>query len=98
MPDLPTGTGLDVMRMTSAAIMPFVSYALISDKVSAADLRQLAKYQITRLLDCIPGIAKVGVLGGQTPQVQVYVNPQKLRVYGLTMKDVDTAISETNTL
>ncbi|HEV2163162.1 MAG TPA: efflux RND transporter permease subunit [Stellaceae bacterium] len=98
LPDLPTGTGFDVLQMAPTAIMPFVSYALISDKVSAADLRQLAKYQITPLLDSIPGIAKVGVLGGQTPEVQVYVNPQKLRVYGLTMKDVDTAISETNTL
>lgn len=98
LPDLPAGTGFDVLQMAPTAIMPFVSYALISDKVSAADLRQLAIYQITPLLDGIPGIARVGVLGGETPEVQVYVNPQKLRVYGLTMKDVDTALSESNTL
>src|SRR5579875_3216169 len=86
LPDLPTGTGFEVLQMAPTAIMPFVSYALISDKVSPADLRQLATYQITPLLDGISGIARVGVLGGETPEVQVYVNPQKLRVYGLTIR------------
>src|SRR6185312_14077673 len=80
------------------AVMPFVSYALTSDKVSSAELRQLAKYQIAPLLTGISGVRKVGVLGGDTPEVQVYVSPQKLMAYGLTMKDVASAISDTNTL
>ena len=98
LPDLPAGTGFDVLQMAPTAIMPFVSYALISDKVPSSELRKLARFQITPLLDGIPGIARVGVLGGETPEVQVYVNPQKLRTYGLTMKDIETAINETNTL
>ncbi|MFI5001903.1 MAG: efflux RND transporter permease subunit, partial [Reyranellales bacterium] len=98
LPDLPPDTGFEVLQMSPNAIMPFVSYALISDKVPSSDLRQLAKYQITPLLAGIPGIAKVGVLGGDTPEIQVYVSPQKLRMFGLTMQDIDTAISETNTL
>src|SRR6185437_2024066 len=79
-------------------IMPFVSYALISNKQSPADLRHLAKYQIAPLLTGIQGISRVGVLGGQKPEVQVYVSPQKLQLYGMTMKDVSDAISNTNTL
>src|SRR6185312_9389752 len=90
LPDLPQGTGFDVLQMSPTAIMPFVSYALISDTVSPSDLRNLAKYQIAPLL--------TGVLGGETPEVQVYVSPQKLQAYGLTMKDVASAISDTNTL
>lgn len=98
LPDLPPDTGFDVLQMSPNAIMPFVSYALISDKVPSSDLRQLASYQITPLLTGIPGIARVGVLGGDQPEVQVYVSPQKLKMFGLTMKDIDDAISETNTL
>jgi multidrug efflux pump subunit AcrB len=98
LPDLPAGTGFDVLQMSPTKIMPFVSYALISNKVSPADLRHLAKYQIGPLLTGIPGISRVGVLGGRKPEVQVYVDPQKLLAYGLTMKDVSDAISSTNTL
>ncbi|MDE2165965.1 MAG: efflux RND transporter permease subunit [Alphaproteobacteria bacterium] len=98
LPDLPAGTAFDVLQMSPTAIMPFVSYALISKSVSPAQLRQLAQYQIAPLLTGIPGVRRVGVLGGQTPEVQVYVNPQKLRGYGLTMKNVEDAINETNTL
>src|SRR6185312_9317544 len=98
LPDLPQGTGFDVLQMSPTAIMPFVSYALISDTVSPADLRNLAKYQIAPLLTGVLGVRRVGVLGGETPEVQVYVSPQKLQAYGLTMKDVASAISDTNTL
>jgi multidrug efflux pump subunit AcrB len=98
LPDLPAGTGFDVLQMAPNAIMPFVSYALISDQVPSAALRQLAQYEITPLLSGIPGIARVGVLGGDQPEVQVYVSPQKLKTYGLTMDNIQNAINETNTL
>jgi multidrug efflux pump subunit AcrB len=98
LPDLPAGTGYDILQMSPTAIMPFISYALISDTVSSSQLRQLASYQISPLLSGIPGISRVGVLGGQTPEVQVLVNPQELQAYGLSMEDVASAISDTNSL
>jgi multidrug efflux pump subunit AcrB len=98
LPDLPPGVAFDVLQMMPTRLMPFTSYALISKTIPSWQLRQLAKYQITPLLDGIRGIQRVGVLGGNTPEVQVYVNPQKLRSYGLTMADVSDAINKTNTL
>ncbi|MGH8822819.1 MAG: efflux RND transporter permease subunit, partial [Rhodoferax sp.] len=98
LPDLPQGTGYDVIQMSPNAIMPFVSYALISDKVSPADLQTLATYQIAPLLTGIAGIRQVSTLGGETREVQVYVSPEKLQTYGLTPTDVSDAISGTNTL
>lgn len=98
LPDLPQGTGYDVIQMSPNAIMPFVSYALISDKISAADLKTLAKYQIAPLLTGIPGIRKVSTLGGETREVQVYVSPEKIQAYGLSLTDVSDAVSGTNTL
>ena len=96
LPSLPQGTTYDIIQMSPNIIMPFVSYALISKTVSPAALRQLARYQITPLLTGIAGIRRVGVLGGQTPEVQVSVNPQKLRAYGLTLTDVSRALAQTN--
>ena len=98
LPALPQGTSYDIIQMSPNVIMPFVSYALISKTVPATELRQLAEYQIVPLLTGIPGVRRVGVLGGQTPEVEVSVNSQKLRAYGLTLADVSQAISTTNTI
>jgi len=98
LPSLPQGTSYDIIQMSPNVIMPFVSYALISNSVSAADLKQLAEYQITPLLTGIPGVRRVGVLGGQTPEVEVSVDPNKLRAFGLTLADVSQALSATNTI
>ena len=96
LPDLPKGTGYDIIQMSPNAVMPFVSYALISDSVSPAALRHLATYQITPMLTGIAGIRRIGVLGGKTPEVEVSVSPQTLQSYGLTIADVSAAISQTN--
>ena len=96
LPDLPQGTGYDAIQMSPNAIMPFVSYALISDKVSMAELRRLAKYQIAPLVTGIPGIRRVGILGGDKPEVQIMLNPERLQAYGLSVDDVAKAVSDTN--
>ena len=98
LPSLPPGTTYDIIQMSPNVIMPFVSYALISKTTKPTDLRQLAQYQIVPLLTGIPGVRRVGVLGGQTPEVQVLINPQKLRAYNLTLSEVSQAIAATNTI
>jgi multidrug efflux pump subunit AcrB len=98
LPSLPAGTSYDIIQMSPNVIMPFVSYALISKSVPPAALKQLAQYEITPLLTGIPGVRRVGVLGGQTPEVQVAVDPNKLRAYGLTLADVSQALAQTNSI
>jgi multidrug efflux pump subunit AcrB len=98
LPSLPQGTSYDIIQMSPNVIMPFVSYALISKGVSPSDLKQLAQYQIVPLLTGIPGIRRVGVMGGQTPEVEVSVDVNKLRAYGLTLTDVSNALSQTNSI
>ncbi|WP_298263610.1 efflux RND transporter permease subunit [Acidocella sp.] len=97
-PGLPPGTQYDAIQMSPNELMPFVSYALTSQSVPSSELRRLAQYQITPLLSGIDGIRRVGVLGGQTPEVQVRVDPAKLQAYNLTLTDVATAISAANTI
>src|SRR5215469_1799971 len=98
LPSLPQGTSYDIIQMSPNVIMPFVSYALVSKSVSPADLKQLAEYQIVPLLTGVPGIRRVGVMGGQTPEVQVSVDLNRLRAYGLTLTDVSNALSQTNSI
>jgi multidrug efflux pump subunit AcrB len=97
-PKLPSGTSYVALQMSPNAIMPFVSYALISKEVSPAELRRLAQYQITPLLTGIPGVRRVGVLGGQTPEVQVAIEPHKLEAYRLTLAEVTKTVAAANTI
>ena len=98
LPNLPAGTKYQAIRVSPTAIAPFLSYALISKTVPTADLRRMAQYQIAPLLTGIEGVRRVGVLGGDTQEVQVSVDPQKLNGYGLTIADVSKAIAATNNL
>ncbi|HLW23646.1 MAG TPA: efflux RND transporter permease subunit [Steroidobacteraceae bacterium] len=98
LPQLPPGTSYDAIQMSPNMIMPFVSYALISDERSPAELRRMARYEIGPLLTGIAGIRRVGVLGGQTPEIQVALDPLKLQAYGLAAADVAATIGAANTI
>ena len=97
LPSLPTGTHYDVRRM-DPTVFPIISYALVSDKADPAMLQDFARYQITPLLSSITGLARVGVQGGDTAEVEVLADPQRLGAYGLAMTDLAAAIRSGNVL
>lgn len=89
---LPPGTTFTVERM-NPTVFPVISYSLVSDSTPLADLRDIGLYQLRPLLSTIPGVAKVNVLGGQTEEFRVEVDPAKLEARNLTLEDVATALS-----
>lgn len=73
-------------------------YALI-DKTNQHDLWQLTSLQNWFLkfeLQKVPGVAEVTTIGGMVKQYQVIINPDKLRAYGITLSQVQTAIQNGN--
>ena len=94
---LPPDTAYNVRRM-DPTVFPIISYALVSDGGSPIALQDLARYQITPLLSSIPGLARVGVQGGETAEVEVLADPNRLASYGLTLADLAAAIRNGNVL
>lgn len=92
---LPQGTAFTVERM-DPTVFPVIAYSLTSPTHSAVELRDLALYTLRPALTTIPGVAKVGVAGGQTEEYHVVVDPAKLQSLGLTVSDVATALSAGN--
>lgn len=73
-------------------------YALV-DKTGQHDLAQLTSLQDWFLkfqLQTVPGVAEVATVGGMVKQYQVVVNPDKLRAFGLTLKQIKMAIQNAN--
>ena len=97
LPNLPPGTGYNVRRM-DPTVFPIISYALLSDSMSPVTLHDLAQYQIVPLLSSIPGLARVSVQGGETAEVEVLADPQRLASYGLAMTDLSDALTKANVL
>lgn len=97
LPNLPGGTVFDVRRM-DPTVFPVIAYSLTSDTLTQAELYDLAMYQLRPQLSAVEGVAKIGVQGGQVQEYQVVVDPDKLRPFDMTVKDVAAALSASNVL
>ncbi|WDE95919.1 efflux RND transporter permease subunit [Lentisphaera profundi] len=67
-----------------------------SGKHSPSDIRALADYQIKYDLLSIPGVSKVIIGGGSAKQLQAIIDAEKLRSFGVSILDVETAITKNN--
>jgi Cu(I)/Ag(I) efflux system membrane protein CusA/SilA len=73
-------------------------YALVdpTSKHSAADLRTYQDWTLRYRLQSVPGVSEVASFGGFVQQYQVTVDPNRLKVYGLDVMNVTTAIRRSN--
>ncbi|ARA92812.1 transporter [Rhodothermaceae bacterium RA] len=94
-PTLPAGTATEVRRM-DPTVFPVIAYSLTSSVRSDTYLYDLAYYQIRPRLSAIPGVARVGVLGGAREEIHVITDPARLERFDLTVDDVAQALSATN--
>ena len=60
------------------------------------DLKALQDWVVFKHLMSVPNVAAVSIFGGQTREYQVQVDPDKLVSYGLTMAQVEQALTNNN--
>lgn len=97
LPNLPPGTTFTVRRM-DPSVFPVVAYSLTSNVLSQIKTHDIAQQELIPLLSSIEGVAKIKVMGGDTEEYRVDVNPSKLAAYGLAFSDVAQALTATNVL
>lgn len=95
-PRLPTGVGPPTMLPVMATVGDVLKIGLVSKQTSLMDLRTLADWDIRNRLLAVPGVARVLVQGGEQKQFQVLVHPEKLKAYGVTLTQVQTAAQNAN--
>jgi CzcA family heavy metal efflux pump len=85
-----------VMGPVSSVMGQIMLIGITADTTSAADLRTLADFTISRRLMSIKGIAQVIAIGGDKLQYQVLVSSENLLKYNLSVNDVAKALELTN--
>ncbi|MBC8144487.1 MAG: efflux RND transporter permease subunit, partial [bacterium] len=69
---------------------------LYADTTSPMALRTLADFTVRQRLLTIPGIAQVIPLGGEVKQFQVIISRERMKSFGVSIEDVETAARGSN--
>jgi len=93
---LPAGVRPPVLGPIASTMGEIMLISMTSKTTSSMELRSLADWVIRPRLLGVPGVAQVMIIGGDTKQYQVLVDPAKLRDYKLTLKEVSDAVGGAN--
>lgn len=80
-----------------SSIMGEVMYiGITSETIPPMEQRSVADWIVRPALLSVPGVAQVTVMGGEVRQFHVKADPERLRLYGLTLADLELALNDSN--
>ena len=85
---MPIGVKAPKMTPLTSATMDLLKIGLVSEKLSPMELRTFADWTLKPRLLAVAGVAKCSTFGGEVRQLQIQVDPERLRAYGLALSDV----------
>src|SRR5437667_9173094 len=88
---LPATASTTVWRLTFAAF-PIIGVSLISPQRTITELWETARYELKPRFLRIPGVARVDLVGGRTPEYHAVVDPLRLRAVNLSLPQVTDAL------
>ena len=94
-PELPKNIDLPVVTKLDPDQAPVMYIALKSSR-PITEVTEYADKRVRRQLETIGGVGGVKILGGRKRQVNVWIDPLRLRAAGVTASDVQRAIDAQN--
>src|SRR5215471_2107708 len=95
-PDLPKNIDLPTVSKLDPDTAPILYFALRAEGHSVRDATELADKRVRRQIEAISGVGQVAILGGRKRQVNVWLDPLRIRGAGVTATDVQQAIALQN--
>jgi len=95
LPDLPEGTKNPVISKLDPDAAPVLFVALLS-KRPIREVTEFADHELRETLENVAGVGQVTILGGRKRQIQVVLDPVKLRGAGVSAVEVQRAIVAQN--
>jgi len=95
MAQLPAGTDPPIIDKFDVDAAPVMSVA-VSGRRSLREVTELARRQVKEVIETLPGVGQVLLLGGQERAINIYVDPDRLTAQGLSIGQVRQAIAQQN--
>jgi len=89
---LPAGVVPPVLGPISSTMGEIMLISMTSETTSAMELRSLADWVIRPRLLGVPGVSQVSIIGGDTKQFQVLVDPARLATHRVSLDEVVRAV------
>jgi HAE1 family hydrophobic/amphiphilic exporter-1 len=93
--DLPRNIDPPVIRKIDPDAAP-VLYLSLAAQRPIRELTELADKTVRRELESLPGVGEVQIVGGRLRQINLWLDPGRLRAYRLTAAEVARAIDAQN--
>ncbi len=97
-PNLQEDVDAPIILPTSSLLGEIIEYALVDEtgEFDEMEMRDLADWVIRYQLQSQGGIANVINIGGYVKQFQVFVDPERLISYNLSLEDVASSLEKSN--
>ncbi|WP_298829916.1 efflux RND transporter permease subunit [uncultured Piscinibacter sp.] len=93
---LPDAIDEPVISKVEADATPTVWIAFSSETLSALEITDLINRIVKPRLQTVPGVANVNINGDRLFSMRIWVDPDKLAAYRLTVQDVEDALRRQN--
>ena len=93
---LPLGTTQPILGPVSSRMGEIFEFAVVGEETSPIELRSVADWTIRYRLQGVRGVSFVINLGGFVKQFQVYIKPEMLKNYDITINEVKEALENSN--
>ncbi|HEY2846426.1 MAG TPA: efflux RND transporter permease subunit, partial [Pyrinomonadaceae bacterium] len=94
-PNLPDTAEQPTVQKLDSDAAP-VLRIVVSAPEALREVTEVAKHQIKERVESVNGVGQITIIGGQERQINVWVDPDKLRAYDVTPGDVATALKIQN--
>jgi HAE1 family hydrophobic/amphiphilic exporter-1 len=92
---LPETADPPIVRKSDPDSQPVLVYAISAPR-SSIELTDIVTKQIQERIESTDGVGEVVVFGGRLREIKIYVNPDRLRAYNLSVTDVSNALRAQN--
>ncbi|HYJ91392.1 MAG TPA: efflux RND transporter permease subunit, partial [Pyrinomonadaceae bacterium] len=92
---LPETADPPVVRKSDPDSTPILMYSISAPR-DIVELNDLVENLIEKRIESADGVGEVGIFGGRERQIKIYIDPDKLRAYNLSITDVTNAVAAQN--
>src|SRR5436305_847885 len=93
--DLPETAEIPIVQKLDTDATPVLRIAVSAPR-SLRDVTDIADKQIKRLIEPISGVGNVDIIGGRQREIEVWVDPDKMRAFNVSAADVANAVKLQN--